>query len=120
MCVFVNAFAYQELLADYEDFLRQRSLRQWEKDSAQARAVRELAYKTNRTYKTYSSYMDSPEGAANAAICLINQANYLLDRQIKTAEEKFVKVGGYRENLRHKREGERKKQIIGRFWRKFE
>jgi four helix bundle protein len=29
-----------ELLLDYEDFLRQRGLQQWEKDDAQARQVR--------------------------------------------------------------------------------
>jgi four helix bundle protein len=31
-----------ELLLDYEDFLRQRGLRQWEKDDPQAREVREV------------------------------------------------------------------------------
>jgi restriction system protein len=111
--------SFQELLEDYEDFLRQRSLRQWEKDSAQARAVRELAYRTNRSYLTYKSFMSNPEFAANAAICLINQANYLLDKQIKSAEEKFIKTGGYAENLRRKRENSRKNEIINSFNRKY-
>ena len=31
-----------ELLLDYEDFLRQRGLRQWSKESPEARAVRNL------------------------------------------------------------------------------
>ena len=31
-----------ELLLDYEDFLRQRGLRQWAKDSPEAQAVRRL------------------------------------------------------------------------------
>src|SRR3990167_6780650 len=34
----------EELLLDYEDFLRQRNLRLWAKDSAEAKAVRDLAY----------------------------------------------------------------------------
>ena len=37
-----------ELLLDYEDFLRQRCLQQWVKDSREAREVRELG-KSNRT-----------------------------------------------------------------------
>lgn len=36
---------------------------------------------------------------ANALICLIHQANYLLDRQISTLEGRFVAAGGYREQL---------------------
>ena len=93
----------QELLEDFEDFLRQRGFKLWAKDSGPARAVRALAYKTHRTYTTYSSYMASPEGAANAMICLINQTNFLLDRQINSLEEKFLARGGYTENLFQKR-----------------
>jgi four helix bundle suffix protein len=110
----------QELLEDYGDFLRQRGLRRWDKDSAEACAVRELAYKPDKSYGTYKSYMSNPEMAANAAICLINQANFLLDRQIKSAEEKFVKEGGYSEKLYRERNEERKRQISGAFWRKYE
>lgn len=90
----------QELLEDYEDFLRQKSLRLWDKNSFQAREVRSLAYRTDKSDK---SYLRNPESAANAAICLINQANFLLDRQVKTLEEKFVEEGGYTENLFRKR-----------------
>ncbi len=96
--------SFQELLEDYEDLLRQRGLRQWTKDSPEAREVRELVYKSD---KSYWFYMSDPEKAANAMICLINQVNYLLDRQIKAAEEKFLKEGGYTENL-YKRRMERR------------
>ena len=89
----------EELLVDYEDFLRQKSLKVWEKDSKEARAVRALAYRTNRTYETYRSYLSDPEKAANCLICLIHQANFLLDRQLRSLEELFIKHGGYSENL---------------------
>ncbi len=36
---------------------------------------------------------------ANIMICLINQCNYLLDRQIKRQEEDFTKQGGLREQM---------------------
>lgn len=93
----------EELLEDYRDFLRQRGLALWDKDSPKARKIRSLAYRSDTTYKTYQSYLSTPEEAANAAICLINQANFLLDRQIKTLEEKFITEGGYSENLLKRR-----------------
>lgn len=100
--------SFQELLEDFEDFLRQRALALWNKNSPKAKAVRALAYQTNRSYETYRSYLQSPELAANCAICLINQANFLLDRQISSLEEKFIREGGYTENLFKKRLARRK------------
>lgn len=110
--------SFQELLEDYEDFLRQRGLNMWSKDSTKAAAVRQLSYKTYRSYMTYKSYIDNPESAANAMICLINQTNYLLDRQIKSLEQKFIKEGGYNEKLYWQREEQKKKELMNRFWRK--
>lgn len=89
----------EELLQDYEDFLRQRKLNRWEKDHVSARAVRALAYKSNRTYRTYMTYMTKEESAANCLVCLIHQANYLLDRQIKALEREFLEEGGFTERL---------------------
>jgi len=109
--------SFQELLEDYEDFLRQRKMKQWEKDSAPARKVRALAYQIDRSDRSdmsdgsYRSYLSDPEIAANAMICLINQENYLLDRQIKAEEEKFLQQGGYTENLYHKRIDQRNKLV---------
>lgn len=93
----------EELLQDYEDFLRQGNFRLWAKDSVQARAVRGLAYRPNRSYRTYKTYMSSAEGAANCLICLIHQANYLLDRQLRALEKEFLEKGGFTESLFKKR-----------------
>lgn len=101
----------QELLEDFEDFLRQHSLRQWRKEDPIAEQVRQLAYRTNRSCGTYKSYLGNPETAANTAICLIHQANFLLDRQIKILEEKFIKEGGYTEKLHQQRLQERKRRL---------
>jgi restriction system protein len=40
-----------------------------------------------------------PEIAANAAICLIHQTNYLLDQQLRALEKEFLKEGGFTEKL---------------------
>ncbi len=89
----------EELLLDCEDFLRQNSLPFWGKDSIKAREVRELAYRTNRTNETYRTYLGNPENFANCLICLIHQANFLLDRQLKALEKNFLEEGGFTERL---------------------
>jgi len=86
----------EELLLDYEDFLRQRGLPLWGKNQPTAQMVRRLAFEKNRTYKTYQSYIESaPETAANTVICLIHQTNYLLDQQLRQLEQAFLRDGGF-------------------------
>ena len=91
----------EELLGDYQDFLRQRSLVEWGKDHPMARMVRRLAYVPNRSYKTYSSYIENgpPEVAANTMLCLVHQTNYLLDQQLDQLEQAFLREGGFTERL---------------------
>jgi four helix bundle suffix protein len=91
----------EELLIDYKDYLRQHGLPLWGKDDARAKEIRNIAFKENRSYKTYSSYIEkgTAEVAANTAICVINQANYLLDQQLRALEKQFVEEGGFTERL---------------------
>lgn len=95
----------EELLLDYEDFLRQKKLLLWTKDDPKAKAVRGLAYAVNRSYMTYKTYVenDAPEIAANTLICLIHQACYLLDRQLHALDKAFLNHGGFTERLYHAR-----------------
>ena len=89
----------EELLQDYEDFLRQKGLPVWDKTDQHVLAIRQLAYKTNRSYRTYRTYMTKPETAANCLICLIHQANFLLDQQLRALEKEFLEKGGFTERL---------------------
>jgi four helix bundle suffix protein len=92
----------EELLLDFQDYLRQHGLPLWAKDHPLVRQVRGLCYKANRSYLTYRPYIDGPapaETAANTLICLIHQANYLLDRQLRSLEQEFLKEGGFTEKL---------------------
>jgi len=106
-------------MLDYEDFLRQRGLSQWAKDDPRAREVRDVG-KTKRRDPTdptdwtdYAGWMNHADPAivANGVICLIHQANYLLDRQIAGLEHSFIQEGGYSENLAAARRMERQSQI---------
>lgn len=91
----------EELLVDYEDFLRVRDLPLWFKDSKEAQFVRKLGNKPHATYETYRTYCETREGdvVANIALCLINQTNYLLDQQIRRLEKDFIEEGGLRERM---------------------
>lgn len=104
----------EELLLDYEDFLRHRHQLLWDKDDPHAKKVREVARKhqsdwpdltDQKRFALYSEWLDSDDGfvRANALICLIHQTNYLLDQQIEALEKQFVQEGGYSEQLAAKR-----------------
>ncbi len=90
-----------ELLEDYRDFLRLSGEEPWTKDHEKAIFIRRLAYRTNRSYKTYQSYIETkgPINASNTMICLIHQTNYLLDKLIKRLESDFLENGGFTERL---------------------
>ncbi len=105
----VGRASLEELLADYRDFLRVRDHVIWDKDSKEARFVRRLGCKTPQTFEIYREFMDTrpPEVVANIAICLIHQTNYLIDQQLKTLENEFIKQGGLRERMTRARLGNR-------------
>ena len=115
-----------ELLLDYEDFLRHRQLRAWAKDDPEAKAVRQrgfphptdpadLADSTDCGDRTrwarYAPWLEhaDPAVVANATICLIHQTNYLLDHQIAALERGFIRDGGYSEKLAAARIAERER-----------
>jgi restriction system protein len=98
-----------ELLLDFEDYLRQHGLPLWNKDDPKAREVRAIGSRFDQTdrsdpsdhWKSYARWLEhsDPSVVANMLICLIHQANYLLDRQITALEKEFIQEGGYSERL---------------------
>lgn len=99
----------EELLLDYEDFLRQHGLPMWDKDSREALAVRKN-YLSDRSDQSDVSDRSNPsdpycvstasaEVAANTLICLVNQASYLLRQQLRNLEQHFLQEGGFTERL---------------------
>jgi four helix bundle suffix protein len=105
----------EELMLDFEDFLRQRGLRIWDKNSPEALAVRKL-YQSDKSDKSDGSDKSDPyciatasaETTANTLICLINQASFLLGRQLQKLEEDFLSEGGFTERLYRQRQAARK------------
>lgn len=95
----------EELLSDYEDYLRTREFLIWEKNSREALYVRRLGRQSLQSYEIHRPLIETrpPEVIANIALCLIHQANYLLDQQVRRLEQDFLKNGGLRERMTHAR-----------------
>lgn len=91
----------EELLVDYQDYLRVRDRPTWAKDSEQALFFRKLGSNSDATYEDFRTFCETrpDEVVANIAICLIHQANYLLDQQLRHLESDFVQHGGLRERM---------------------
>ena len=98
------------LLLDYEYFLGHLRQPQWNKDDPRAQAVWTVA-RTHQSdwsdltgqqrFALYAEWLENrdPFVRANAIICLIHPANYLLDQQIEALEKQFVLKGSYSEQL---------------------
>ena len=111
----------EELLLDYEDYLRQKRLRQWDKNDPEALAVRNRYrsypaawFAENRSDEDlldpYGAAEADAETVANTLLCLIHQTIYLLNRQLASQEKTFLKEGGFTERLYRKRQEQRKRR----------
>lgn len=98
----------QELLEDYEDFLKTRGHRQWKKGSAEFEKMRELG-RTHNDADFFMSIAETrpAETIANMAIILIHQADYLLFKQIDKLSEIFINEGGFSEKMMSSRKKHR-------------
>jgi four helix bundle suffix protein len=101
----------EELLIDYEDFLRTNKLKIWSKDHRFVIRFRQLNKTPNANYQTYIRAIENPEPeiCANSMICLIKIATYLLSQQIKSLEKAFINEGGLRERMTNARIAKRNK-----------
>jgi len=106
----VNKGSLEELLKDYLAYARQNGLEVWEKVKVE-REVRELGeiweiLRKTPTLPDSPNFPDLPENptqAVNLMITLVNQAIFLQKRLAQSLTEKFIKEGGFRENLFKKR-----------------
>lgn len=88
----------QELLIDYEDYLRVRGLEQWTVDHPKTQQTRLFC----RNHADSADYMPlirqrSDETTANIAIVLIHQCDYLLTRLTNRQKRLFLEQGGVKE-----------------------
>jgi four helix bundle suffix protein len=127
----------EELLLDYQDFLRQRRLPEWERQDPRRQELVDRRLKTadevaawvhevrrrervegggpgrpshrpfSSTGSTRSTPSSYPELAANAALTLLAVAIALLGRQVEAQAGAFEREGGFTERLYRVRTGQR-------------
>lgn len=107
----VSLASFEELTADFEDFLRQRGLEIYPKDHPKVTGFRQTAYRLSNlsnlsdlgNLREKPTLPGNPTDDANYLLTLCHIETYLLSKQVKAVEEKFVHEGGYTENLFRKR-----------------
>jgi four helix bundle suffix protein len=76
-------------------------------------AVRKLSRSASAEdpYEVFRPYVEarSAETTANLILCLIHQANYLLNQQLRRLEQDFLREGGLRERMTRARLRARKR-----------
>ena len=116
----------EELLTDYQAFLRQRGLPEWNFDSLAIQTLRQVKPETlDQLRKLMAALVTDPalgaprnradkaaikaEVAGNVMIGLIKQETYLLERQIARLAADFQQKGGFTEHLHRIRTEVRRK-----------
>lgn len=90
----------QELLLDYEDYLRTRGFAKWDAHSDKVTATRRYCNTQKESQEICQKLLSrSPETHANIAITLIHQADYLLRNLIERQKKDFLENGGIREQM---------------------
>ena len=90
----------QELLLDYEDYLRVNNFEQWEYNTPIAQQARAAcAAHNDSAYYRDAIAERKPETIANIAITLIHQTDVFLRKLIERLQQDFVKGGGIREQM---------------------
>ena len=96
----------EELLVDYEDYLRVRNLQQW--GNLHPRYEKMRAYARSDEFRNdYASKIRqmNDEEIANLCITLIHQAMLMLNRLLTTMQNRFVTEGGIKERMHQARTG---------------
>lgn len=90
----------QELLVDFEDYLRVRDMTQWESGCEKAVKTRRVctAHNDSAFYRKAIA-VRSDETIANIAITLIHQTDVFLRKLINRLKADFVEKGGIREEM---------------------
>ena len=103
----VSKASFEELLFDYEDFLRQNNLEIYAKGDPRITKFRQIAFRLSNlsnlsdlgNLKEKPKLPGNPQDDANFLLTLCHQETYLLDKQIKATETKFIREGGLNEKL---------------------
>jgi four helix bundle suffix protein len=92
--------SFQELLIDFEDYLRTHQLEIWGQGDARLAQTRAICSRHNDTaYYMAQIVHRSAATIANIAITLIHQEDVVLRKLLERLQNDFVKNGGIREQM---------------------
>lgn len=105
----VSRASYGELNEDYLDFLFRKGLPVWDKNDPRVMLIRRRLidihepHVSHETHESHGIRFDDPEAFANLMVTLCTKQGFLLDRFLQGIQNRFIREGGFRENLFRKR-----------------
>lgn len=105
----ISRASFGELIEDYEDFLWQKELAVWDKNDPRVLSIRRRLIDVNESHVTHGAHewheisFANAEAFANLLITLCTKEGYLLDKFLEGIKNKFIREGGFKENLFKKR-----------------
>lgn len=105
----ISRASYGELDEDYLDFLFRKGLTVWDKNDPRILSIRRRLIDIHEPHVTHDAHdwngiaFGDAEGFANLMVTLCTKQGFLLDRFLKGIQDKFIREGGFRENLFKKR-----------------
>lgn len=112
----ISRASYGELIEDYKDFLFKKGLGLWDKENPRVLVWRRRLIDPHEIHVTHESHewngvdFGNSEALANLLITLCTKEGFLLDRFLTGIQGRFVREGGFKENLFKKRQDFKKKQ----------
>lgn len=102
----------EELLLDYEDYLRQHGLQKWDKENSRIVKMRKYLM-TEEFRQSPVCYADkyNDEEFCNLMITLINQTTFMLRKLIERQQQEFLENGGIKELMYRTRTEYRQNQV---------
>ena len=101
----------QELLEDYQDYIKRKGYTEWYGQHPRFKAMHEFC-REHSQYEDYKNLLPkmNDEEMANMAICLCHQVDAALNKYIERKDREFTTEGGIRERMTAARLGQRETQ----------
>ncbi len=105
----VSRASYGELTEDYKDFLFKKGLPVWDKNDPRVLRLRKILIDIHESHVSHEAHewhgisFDDPKSFANLMITLCIKQGFLMDRFLEGIKNRFIREGGFRENLFKKR-----------------
>lgn len=101
----ISRASFGELVEDYKDFLWKNNFKLWEKNDPRVLRLRGILINPHETHGSHDSHesngiaFSDAEAFANLMITLCTKEGFLMDKFLEGIKQRFVREGGFKENL---------------------